>query len=236
MFHNRVLPVHILLCSGGQGEIRVKNVCGHVIHHTTQYLCQNVCIKPHVTNRSCTVQVLKKHVSNSIVIAKLESKLPETLSEIIYRQTKYGHLTIVDDQLFMMFLKFDHQIYPHLTSQDVSVHKDNFLAISSKCHGFRLHWHKYQYTRWNQPRCSACSICKIFASVYERVGHKDSVIAQGKTENGPSQAGAPRGSTTCIPFEEIGKCAWRVHTSPNITAIHSTNRAFSINMCICWCC
>ena len=47
--------------------------------------------------------------------------------QIIYRQ-KYEHLTIVDDELFMMILKFDRQIYPHLTSQDVSVHEDNFFS------------------------------------------------------------------------------------------------------------
>ena len=73
------------------------------------------------------VRVLKKHIYNSIVIAKLESKSPETLSEIIHRQTKYGHLTIIDDELLKLFLEFDRQIYPHLTSQEVFLLKDSFF-------------------------------------------------------------------------------------------------------------
>ena len=101
---------------------------GRVLHQTTQYLCHNLELNPTVTKKRSTVRVLKKHIYNSIVIAKL-LKSPETLSEIIHRQTKYGHLTIIDDELLKLFLEFDRQIYPHLTSQEVFLLKDSFFQI-----------------------------------------------------------------------------------------------------------
>ena len=66
---------------------------------------------------------LRNHMYNNITIAQQESQYPESSSDIIHRQTQFGHLTIVDD---------------HYSSQPItSVNTDRnyFLkSLNKHCH------------------------------------------------------------------------------------------------------
>lgn len=109
---------HVLTVSG-QAKVRyVAGMCvGRVLNSKSEYVCRNIhkATKKMEDNKQI-VMVLKNHLYNSILIAKCETQYPETLQEIVHRQSKYGHLTIVDDNLLDIFIEFDRHIFPQLTS------------------------------------------------------------------------------------------------------------------------
>ena len=90
----------------------VAGMCvGRVLHLYTDYVCRNV----HAPNRNVDdkkniIFQLSKHLYDTHTIAEMETSYPASLHEIAYRKNIYGHLTIVDDQLFNVFLKF-HQLF-----------------------------------------------------------------------------------------------------------------------------
>ena len=59
----------------------------------------NLSHKPNIEEKKVRVISLKKHVFDSLLIAELDSQMPDILSEIVHRQTQYGHLTIVENYL-----------------------------------------------------------------------------------------------------------------------------------------
>ena len=131
---------------------------GRVLHQTTQYLCNDLSWTLQLPKNDTQWDSLRNIFYNSIVIAKLESKSPETLFEIIHRQTKYGHLTIIDDELLKLFLEFDRQIHPQLTSQEVflltiltnamdSVFIDTYTCITTDLSAEVLHASFRKYPR-----------------------------------------------------------------------------------------
>ena len=65
--------------------------------------------------RKSALSALKGHIHNTLSIAEEENDLPKSLQEIIYRQTKYGHLTVIDDTMFAIFAEFDSIVDKHLT-------------------------------------------------------------------------------------------------------------------------
>ena len=87
-----------------------------------------VWVRFYTTAQKWYVISLKKHVYNSLLIAKLESQKPDTLSEIIHRQTPYGHLIIIDDCLFALFEEFDKRIYPYLNVETLTKYQRNFFS------------------------------------------------------------------------------------------------------------
>ena len=54
--------------------------------------------------------------------------MPDTFHEIDHRQTIYGHLTIIDDALLEMFLKYDEIINAYLTRDKITEWKVSFFS------------------------------------------------------------------------------------------------------------
>ena len=74
---------------------------GKILYNNTEMTCRsnNLSHKPNIEEKKVRVISLKKHVFNSLLIAELDSQMPDILSEIVHRQTQYGHLTIVENYL-----------------------------------------------------------------------------------------------------------------------------------------
>ena len=123
-------PQHIDPQPGDAAKVRyVAGMCvGKVIYRNTQYVCRNIYKEdPQVHQRKSAVMVLRNHIVTSITIAKSETTYPDSLSEIIHKQTKYGHLTIVDDTLFRIFSAFDSLLQPHFTTRNLQDRKDGLF-------------------------------------------------------------------------------------------------------------
>ena len=84
----------------------VGGMCvGRILASYTSYLCEHCHEDTElVKTRKAVVRALQARLYNTITIAKQESQCPDTLNEICHRQYKYGHLTVVDDGLFEMFV------------------------------------------------------------------------------------------------------------------------------------
>ena len=64
-------------CAASEAKIRyVAGMCvGRVMFHTTEYICRNILTaKPQLDDKKDLLRFYKKHVYNSILIAKLESQ------------------------------------------------------------------------------------------------------------------------------------------------------------------
>ena len=109
----------------------VAGMCvGKVLHRLKEYICSNILDETtSLTQKKIAYRTLQKHLLPSITIANLVTSFPESLSEITFRQTQYGHLTIVDDELLEIFKQFDDLIYPTLTSH--CVHKERHTLFSN---------------------------------------------------------------------------------------------------------
>ena len=115
----------------GDAKLRyVGGMCvGKVIYRDTQFICCNVLkMDEYVNKKKKTVMALRKHLYNSITIAQNETTYPDSLSEIIHRQTQYGHLTIIDDPLFIFFKELQQFITPLLTPQNLHQHKQDLFC------------------------------------------------------------------------------------------------------------
>ena len=101
---------------------------GRIMFSFSSYLCEH-CHEDsdQVKSKKATIRALQSHLYNTVTIAKDESQSPHTLSEINHRQYKYGHLTIVDDRLFEMFLQLDGIIHNVLSQNTWFKHKENFF-------------------------------------------------------------------------------------------------------------
>ena len=71
---------------------------------------------------------MHNHIYPSLSIAKTISTMPDTFHEIDHRQTIYGHLTIIDDALLQMFLKYDEIIHAYLTRDKIIEWKVSFFS------------------------------------------------------------------------------------------------------------
>ena len=107
----------------------VGGMCvGKVVHHYSEYVCSNLHKANNILQcRKSALSALKGHIHNTLSIAEEESDLPETLQEIIYRQTKYGHLTVIDDTMFAIFAEFDSILHKHLTMWNLHENKHDFF-------------------------------------------------------------------------------------------------------------
>ena len=108
----------------------VAGMCvGKVLHRLKEYICSHILDETTIlTQKKIAYRTLQKHLLPSITIANLVTSFPESLSEITFRQTQYGHLTIVDDELLEMFKQFDDLIYPTLTSHCVHKERDTLFS------------------------------------------------------------------------------------------------------------
>ena len=117
----------------GHPKLRyIAGMCvGRVLHRDTQFICRNILkMNPTVDHTKQRILQIRKHLYNSSTIAMNETSLPESLTEITSRQTKYGHLTIVSDSLFSVFIELQKFILPLLNSQRLKNEKCNlFVSI-----------------------------------------------------------------------------------------------------------
>ena len=115
---------------GCDAKIRyVAGMCvGRVIYKECDFVCHNIHTDDtKVKQKRDLVCSLKKHVYNTIHIAQCETSHPLSLTEIVHRQSKYGHLTIVDDRLFQLFKEFDNHLHPHLNMNTMRFNDDKFF-------------------------------------------------------------------------------------------------------------
>ena len=106
--------------SSGHAKLRyIAGMCvGRVLHRDTQFICRNILkTNPSVDKTKERLTQIRRHIYNSSTIAINETTLPESLTEITTRQTKYGHLTIVSDSLFRIFIELQKFILPLLTAR-----------------------------------------------------------------------------------------------------------------------
>ena len=108
----------------------VGGMCvGKILFPETQYLSRH-CYEHSSAweeKKKC-VTALHNHIFPSLCIAKSESSFQDSLQEIQHRQTIYGHLTIIDDALFTMFLKYDEILYPYMSKEKMSQWKGSFFS------------------------------------------------------------------------------------------------------------
>ena len=83
--------------------------------------------KADIQSKQQMVRYLKKHTYNSLDIAQRESYYPETLNEIEFRQSKYGHLTIIDDFMLDIFHEFDNLASSYLNATMLCVKWNNLF-------------------------------------------------------------------------------------------------------------
>ena len=113
----------------------VSGMCvGRILYSASEYVCRNI----HVDNNKLRekkelVCVLKKHLYNTLHIAGSESQFPQTLTEISHRQYKFGHLTIVDDHLSLIFKEFDRLLIPNLTAAKLNHHYGDMFGVLLNC-------------------------------------------------------------------------------------------------------
>ena len=115
---------------GCDAKIRyVAGMCvGRVIYKECDFVCRNIHTDDtKVKQKRDLVCSLKKHVYNTIHIAQCETSHPLSLTEIVHRQSKYGHLTIVDDRLFQLFKEFDNHLHSHLNMNTMRFNDDKFF-------------------------------------------------------------------------------------------------------------
>ena len=108
------------LTGGELAKIRyVGGMCvGQVLHRNTDYVCRNIHKDmAKVNERKDLINQLTNHTYNTLTIAQSESNQPSSLTEIAHRQTPYGHLTIVDDELFNIFKDFHIILQPKLDAK-----------------------------------------------------------------------------------------------------------------------
>ena len=80
------------------------------------------------------VIALRKHTFTSLTIARNETSHPDSLDELVYHQTKYGHLMIVDDALFHAFVELQKIVTPLLTPENL--HQQKQQLFSHIMHGY----------------------------------------------------------------------------------------------------
>ena len=107
----------------------VGGMCvGKILFPQTQYLTRHCYDQPSQwEEKKKSVTVLHNHIYPSLSIAKTISTMPDTFHEIDHRQTIYGHLTIIDDALLQMFLKYDEIIHAYLTRDKITEWKVSFF-------------------------------------------------------------------------------------------------------------
>ena len=99
-------------CVGGMCVARVVDTC-------TDFVCRNIPKETEtLTQKKDVISTLNNHTYSTITIAQSESKHPSSRQEICHRQTPYGHLTIVDDELFNIFIHFHNIIKPGLHAKN----------------------------------------------------------------------------------------------------------------------
>ena len=122
--------------SQNRSKVRyIGGMCiGRILSKYTNYVCDN-CHKDseEVHKKKSTISKLQHHIFNTLTIAKDESQCIDTLEEIIHRQYKYGHLTIIDDHLFNMFLQLDRIIHDIMSTNTWYKEKDNFFQYLMSC-------------------------------------------------------------------------------------------------------
>ena len=101
---------------------------GRVIYKECNFVCRNIHTNDtKVKQKRDLVFSLKKHVYNIIHFAQCETSQPLSLTEIVHRQSKYGHLSIVDDRLFQLFKEFDNHLHLHLNINTMCFNDDKFF-------------------------------------------------------------------------------------------------------------
>ena len=108
----------------------VGGMCvGKVIYRNTGFVCRNAHKDiPDLLTTKRTIQTLKGHIFSTPFIAADETKYPDSLSEINHRQTKYGHLTIIDDTLLDLFVEFERALMPYLSCQSIAKYHDTLFT------------------------------------------------------------------------------------------------------------
>ena len=116
---------------GGVSKIRyVGGMCvGKILFPTTQYLTRHLYEENSTwqAKKQC-VMSLHKHIFPSLNIAKQHSIYPESLSEIDHRQNVYGHLTVIDDDLYNMFIKYDEILHKYLNRSKMTTWKKSYFS------------------------------------------------------------------------------------------------------------
>ena len=127
-------PTELISSDYTQNNSKVRYVAGmcvgRVISQYSNYLSQH-CHEnsAEVTRKKATVRGLQRYLYNTLSIAKAESRYPTTLQEISHRQYKYGHLTIVSDDLYEMFLRVDLIVHSMLHCNAWVNNKQDFFQI-----------------------------------------------------------------------------------------------------------
>ena len=157
---------------GSDSKVRyVAGMCvGRVIHKECEFLCRNIHTESdQLSKKRLLVMTLRKHLYNTIHIAQSESSYPESLLEITHRQSKYGHLTIVDDLLFTQFKEFDRHLHPHLTVNALRFHDDHLFSTLLN----NTMDDMFTESNVNIPECFTFDILKPVFSKYLRVCLKE---------------------------------------------------------------
>ena len=128
--HPKPTPPYPTPNPSSKSKIRyVGGMCvGKLMFPTTQYLIRHCYNNSELwQQKRDLVKVLQNHVYPSLLIASKESAYPESLSEISHKKRTYGNLTVVDDSLFLMFMKYDEILYPLLCVSNLTDYKLDFF-------------------------------------------------------------------------------------------------------------
>ena len=117
----------------------IAGMCvGRVLYRRTQMVCRNILSStPSLQQNKDFVIALRKHTFTSLTIARNETSHPDSLDELVYHQTKYGHLMIVDDALFHAFVELQKIVTPLLTPENLHQQQQQLFSHIMDC---SQHW------------------------------------------------------------------------------------------------
>ena len=107
----------------------IAGMCvGRALASSISYVCQHCHDESALVNEhKQRVRSLQGSLYNTLTIAKEETVHPVSLLEIEHRQFKYGHLTIVNDDLFSIFIQYDKIVHQNISTKWSAEDKHNFF-------------------------------------------------------------------------------------------------------------
>ena len=107
----------------------IAGMCvGRALASSISYVCEHCHDESALVNEhKQRVRSLQGSLYNTLTIAKEETAHPASLLEIEHRQFKYGHLTIVNDDLFSIFIQYDKIVHQNISTKWSAEDKHNFF-------------------------------------------------------------------------------------------------------------
>ena len=106
---------------GGKSKIRyVGGMCRRNTFYYTPSTLRSTATRNvnHGKEKGATVKLIHDHIYLWLFIAAKDTSDPDSLSKITRRKTRFGHLTVIDDELFSMIVKYE-VLYSYLCTSNI---------------------------------------------------------------------------------------------------------------------